>query len=267
MSLTVVDRCSHVERRTPSRRHRRRHHPGGPHAAARRSRADPAADIAADIDEYAAPALSFDGSTIVWSTGSEIRRYVRPALVAGGVAADHLLVDSFDVELAPSAVVMTGADVDVSDDGTAVVFVAGPGTTPFAPDPGNVYVWSRTAAPADADASNCCRRTTAGEPGAASSGSPTMSADGSLVLFDSTSADLAAIGTDPVTDLVTARSSSSSIASAEGHVYWSTTPSRPAVSGDGRHVAYERGGAIRLLSSTDGTIVRIDHRSGNRRPR
>ena len=28
------------------------------------------------------PALSFDGSTIVWSTGHEIRRYVRPA--AGG---------------------------------------------------------------------------------------------------------------------------------------------------------------------------------------
>ncbi len=210
--------------------------------------ADPAGDPTNDVDEYAAPALSFDGATIVWSTGSEIRRYVRPTSITGGVVADHLLVDSFDIELVPSAVAMTGADVDISDDGTAVVFVAGPGTTPFAPVPGNVYVWSESAGRADPTI-ELLSRTRAGAPGADSSGSPTMSADGSLVLFDSTSTDLAAIGTDPVTGpfvVIVDRV-------GRGTRVLVDEAKRPAVSGDGRHVAYERAGAIRMLSSTDGT--------------
>ena len=216
--------------------------------------AAPAADPANDhVDEYAAAALSFDGSTIVWSTGSEIRRYLRPTPTIGGVGAgevvaDHLLVDSFDVQLAPSAAVMTGADVDISDDGTEVTFVAGPGTTPFAPEPGNVYVWSESVAPAEPTI-ELLSRTTAGVPGAESSGSPTMSADGSLVFFDSTSTDLAAIGTGPVQGpfVVTVDRI------GRGTRVLVDEATRPAVSGDGRHVAYERAGAIRMMSSTDGT--------------
>ncbi len=124
-SLAVLDRCSSLS--------------GQPLPAGT------VIDTIAAVDHDSPPALSFDGSTIVWSTGAEIRRYVRPAIDPAAVtpaAIDHVLVGSFDATLIPSVEIVTGAQLDVSDDGTTVVYVAGPGVAPFAPDPGNVYVWS-----------------------------------------------------------------------------------------------------------------------------
>jgi hypothetical protein len=191
---------------------------------------------------FAAPALSFDGSTIVWSTGSEIRRYVRPTTQAA-----HVRTASFDSALTATAGAVTAGDVDVSDDGATVAFVAGPGSTPFAPAPANVYVWS---APDGASASTIelMSPTADGTPGAATSGSPSLSSDGSLVVFGSTSTDLAAVGADPVVAPFvvsvdrTTRATKVLIGDAR----------RPVVSGDGQHVAYERATAVRMLSSTSG---------------
>ncbi len=90
--------------------------------------------------------------------------------------------------------------------------------------------------------------TAQGTPGAATSGSPSLSSDGSLVVFGSTSTDLAAVGADPVVAPFvvsvdrTTRATKVLIGDAR----------RPVVSGDGLHVAYERGTAVRMLSSTSG---------------
>ena len=229
-SLAVVDRCSSLS--------------GQPLPAGA------VIDTIAAVDHDSAPALSFDGSTIVWSTGAEIRRYVRPATDPAAVtpaAIDHVLVGSFDATLIPSADIVTGAELDVSDDGTTVVYVTGPGVAPFAPDPGNVYVWSLPKG-AITPTIQVLSLTALGAPGTASSGSPTLSGDGSLVFFDSSSRDLAAVGTTPVTapfvvyvDRV-----------GNGTRVLVDDASRPAVSADGMHVVYERSGAIRLVSSTSG---------------
>ena len=242
-SLTVVDRCS-----SPSS--------GSPRSGA-------VIDSIAALGHDSAPALSFDGSTIVWSTGSQIRRYERPvADPASGVVApaDHLLVSAFDSALIPTPDIVTGADLDVSDDGTTVVYVAGPGVAPFAPDPGNVYVWSL---PEDAvtPTIDLLSPTATGELGDASSGSPTMSGDGSLVFFDSSNRNLAALGAAPVAagvvDPLAVGIDPVSFVVYVDRVGMGTRvlvddASRPAVSADGMHVVYERAGAIRLVSSTAG---------------
>lgn len=201
-----------------------------------------ALDTVVSAGAFAAPALSFDGSTIAWSTGSEIRRYVRPTTQAA-----YVRTASFDSSLTASAGAVTAGDVDVSDDGATVAFVAGPGSAPFAPAPANVYVWS---APGGAAVSTIelVSPTAQGTPGTATSGSPSLSSDGSLVVFGSTSTDLAAVGTVPVTAPFvvsvdrTSRATKVLIGDAD----------RPVVSGDGLHVAYERGTAVRMLSSTSG---------------
>ena len=187
-----------------------------------------------------APALSFDGSTIVWSTGNEIRRYARPT--AGG---DHERTHSFDAVPDGSPEVVTGADLDLSADGGTAVFVAGPAGAPYAPAPANVYVWSLSTADTDPEAIST---TPSGTLGSADSMSPTISGDGAFVVFESLAAQLAVVGSAPVTlpfvvgaDL-TARTAQILVDDA----------TRPAVSVDGNHVAYQRDDAIRVLSS-DGT--------------
>jgi hypothetical protein len=98
----------------------------------------PASEAAVtDAVLVAPPSLSFDGSTIVWSTGREIRRYARPA--EGGT---HVRSHTFDTVVGGSPDVVTGIHTDVSADGSTVVFVAGPGTTAFGPAPANVYAWT-----------------------------------------------------------------------------------------------------------------------------
>lgn len=225
-ALTVVDRCSAQ--------------------AGKPLPAGTVVDTITATGQYSAPALSFDGSTIVWSTGADIRRYVSTA-----TAPTHVLRHQFDATLAPASDVMTSGDVDISDDGTTVAFVAGLGTVPYSPEPANVFVWNlgeavppKTPTPTIELASP----TALGDPGTEASTSPTLSADGSLLLFDSVSTDLAAVGTSTPTlpfvvfvDLTT----------LETRVLL-TDASRPALSGDGLHAAYQRGPAVRVLSSTEG---------------
>ena len=190
-----------------------------------------------------APGVSLDGSVIVWSTGDEIRRYVR-----GGTASGYELTDAFDGGASDgtpvsSDDVVTGVDPDISADGSTIAFVAGPGTTPYVPDPGDVYVWTLGTEPAGATV-ELLSPTTAGTPPAASSASPTLSSDGSVLLFESANTDLAAVGAGTVevpfivyVDRVD-RSTRVLVDDA----------SRPAVSGDGAHVAYVRGEAVRVVS-------------------
>jgi hypothetical protein len=199
-------------------------------------------DTAVTGGSFASPALSFDGSTVVWSTGSEIRRYVRPTAQAA-----YVRTASFDSALTASTTVVTTGDVDVSDDGATVAFVAGPGSTPFAPTPGNVYVWSAPSG-ASVPTIELQSPTAQGAPGAAPSGSPSLSSDGSVLVFDSTSPDLAAVGVNAVTTpfLVGVDRTTRATKVLAGDA------ARPVVSGDGRNVAYVRGAAIRLLSSASG---------------
>ncbi len=223
VELTVVDRCA-----TPI---------GSPLPPG--AMVDTVAAEAAppDTGHLSAPALSFDGSTIVWSTGSEVRRYVRPP--AGGT---HQRAQSFDVVVGGDPAIVTGVDVDVSSDGATTVFVAGPGTGTYEPSPGNVYVWSAASPHL---AATLLSVVIPDEPGAADSTSPTISADGSYVVFESLEPQLAVAGSSVVTlpfvvgaDL-TSRTSQILVDDA----------SRPAVSADGNHVVYQRGDAVRVLSS------------------
>lgn len=230
-------------------------------------------DVAAD-DEIlqSAPALSFDGATIVWSTGSEIRRYVRPA-----ATGTHELTDAFAptdpvaptdafaptdpvaptdpaAPMAETAIV-TGADVDVSADGTTVVFLAGPGDAPYVPVPANVYVWSSATPGVDPEPVSTAP---SGEPGQSDSASPSITADGSFVVFESTSLDLAAVGAaTPIVPFVVGVDLTAGTAQIV-----MDDATRPAVSADGSHVAYQRGDAVRVLSAdgsstTDEDIVEL----------
>jgi hypothetical protein len=223
VELTVVDRCA-TKPPTPL--------PAG-------TRVD---GVGADPGALSAPALSFDGSTIVWATGSDVRRYVRPD--AGGV---HRLTETI-VPTAPDAAgepveFVTGTAVDVSADGTTVVFVAAPRTQP--PAPTNVYLWSSTG-----DGAQPLSVTAAGEPGADDSVSPTISADGTFVVFESSSPDLAvAQETTPKVPFVVGVDRTS----GEAQILVDDASS-PAVSGDGSHVAYRNDDAVRVWSF-DGTSV------------
>jgi hypothetical protein len=106
-----------------------------------------------------------------------------------------------------------------------------------------VYLWSTTSPTVE-----LLSMTAAGAPGSRSSTSPTISADGTFVVFGSTATDLAAAaGTAAVAPLVVG------VDRADGDdnqvVLADNGATRPAVSADGNHVAYVRGGAIRVISS------------------
>jgi len=187
-----------------------------------------------------APALSFDGGTIVWSTGREIRRYTRSTPTAA-----YALAHEFDVSPVADASVVTGARVDLSADGTAVVFTAGPGEQRFEPTPSNVHVWEldETGTPTVEAVSV----TADGADGAAASTVPSISDDGSIVVFDTVGDDLAALdgasATFPVVVVVDRDDRSTNLVVEQA--------SRPAVSADGRAIAYVRGESIGVVTSAD----------------
>ncbi len=231
VTLTVVDRCANRI--------------GDPLPIGAPLGTVDSADITAA--SAAAPALSFDGSTIVWSTGSEIRRYVRT-----NPAAAYQLGNSFDGGTSVSLGVVTGAQVDVSADGLTVVFEAGLGAAPFAPTPTNVYVWS-AAGPVP----ELISATSPEAPGSYSSSSPTISSDGSFVVFESIRTDLPAIDASVAKPFVVGAELSDRTAKM-----LVADATRPTVSADGKHVVYERGKAIRVLSSgttetTDGGAAEL----------
>lgn len=193
----------------------------------------------------AAPALSVDGTVVVWSMGTEIRRYVKSA-----VSGHYELTDVFGTALTPAPGFATGADVDVTADGATIVYVAGPGDAPYEPVPANIHVWDAGVPPGEPTI-EIVSLTDDGEAGASDSSSPSISADGSLVVFASTSLDLAAAvaddaGDDDVPFVVAVDRDGSSTQLLV------RSAARPMVSGDGDHVVYERDGALRLLSSSAG---------------
>lgn len=193
-----------------------------------------------------APAVAFDGTTIGWSTGTEVRRYTRPP---GG--ATWALTHAFDAEPVADEATVTGSRIDISASGTAVAFTAGPGTAPYAPTPPNVYVWELDAGNSTVEAMSV---TTAGTIGTGASSSPSISGDGATVVFDTTSDDLAVLGgvvaTTPLVVAVDRESRASGVVVDDA--------SRPSVSADGNHIVYERGTAIRVASSTDGWVTSTD---------
>ncbi len=197
----------------------------------------------------AAPALSFDGSIVVWSTGGEIRRYVRSAT---GLADGQPI--TFDVVAGGLDEFVTGRSVDVSADGRDVVFVAGPGTEPYVPSRADVYVWTSPASLLDSQPEpELLSATLSGDPASGDSASPTISADGTFVVFESTAVDLAVVASTPViTPFVvgvdrTARTTQLLLADA----------TRPAVSADGTHIVYQRDQALRVLSSDAASTVDV----------
>lgn len=226
VTLTTVDRCTAD--------------PSGPLPIGR------VVDTVVSADGIVSPpAVSFDGSTIVWSTGDEIRRYVR-----SDTTLDHEPVDRFDADFDTTPEVRTGRVVDVSADGRAITFVAGPGAVPFAPDVANVYVWSLSdEGPAVIELVSV---TVAGTPTTASSGSPTISADGSLVAFESLSADLVTLDAEPAVTpfvvLVDRAASTMRVVADDGRL--------PQLSADGTRLVHQRGEALRVVSfEPDGTVV------------
>jgi hypothetical protein len=191
----------------------------------------------------ATPAVSFDGSVIVWSTGREIRRYGRPT-----VDAPYAPTHSFDVTAPASPDVVTGEGVDVSADGSTIVYAAGPGREAFDPATANVYVW--TLGHPDP---RLLSSTAAGGPAAFDSSTPNISADGDFVVFESTATDLAAVGSATVaTPFVVGVD----LGAGTTQVLVDDA-SLPALAADGEHVAYQRAGAIRVLSSVDGTVTDV----------
>ena len=218
---------------------------------------DPGAPVSVDVAPavdvpgepvVAAAALSSDGSTIVWSTGDEIRRYVRSETT--GV---HERTHTFDAAPGSSPDSVSAVDLDVSADGATVVYLAGPGLAPFEPAPANVHVWN-LAEEAVEPTIEVVSVTADGLPGASDSGSPSVSADGSLVVFESTGTDLAAAGTAPVTTPFVA--AFNRLDRTTGILVENAT--RPAVSADGRHVVYQRGEAIRVMSWPGGGATSVD---------
>ncbi len=229
-SLLVTDRCSSPSQSTPTEGE---------------STLPPGTvvDGITSIGAPSAPAVSFDGSVIVWSTGSEIRRYVRNA-----ATGSHVLTHAFDTQVLDTASIavdgdVTGATLDVSADGATVAFIAGPGTA-YAPQPGNVYVWTLGVAPGT-DAIELMSPATAGSPSTGSATSPALSADGAVLVFESSASDLAAregVPVDaPFVVLVDRNQRFTTVLADDAR--------SPALSADGAHVAYVRGDAVRLLSS------------------
>jgi hypothetical protein len=102
-------------------------------------------------------------------------------------ARPYVRSHTFDTVANGSPDIVTGIHTDVSADGSTVVFVAGPGTSPFEPVPANVHAWTLATAQVDAELISA---TTSGDPAASDSTSPTITADGSFVVFQSNSLEL-----------------------------------------------------------------------------
>jgi hypothetical protein len=171
----------------------------------------------------AAPAVSSDGSVVVWSTGDGLLVFERAADLYG--PADE-----------PSGLPVggvVGPNVDVADDGTVVVFAAAwLGTS-------QVYRWDRTLA----EPVELVSAVVADDPANGDSTHPTISGDGSTVAFETTATDLAGAA---VTPAVVVRDADATIRVVAADAV------RPDLSAGGRHVVFERDGAVALATSGDG---------------
>ena len=168
------------------------------------------------VAEFGPPALSADGAVVVASIGTEVLRFDR---AIDGYALTASLVPP--VEEPPLAV---GADVDVSDDGSTVVFAAGPdldapiGFTVFRVDRVDAVDTVSLVATAAHD--------------------PSLSGDGSIVAYT-------ALVTAPASSTVTIRENQLAPVALGSGV-------RPMISRDGNHVVHETADSLQLTSWTGG---------------
>ena len=198
-------------------------------------------DTIESLGPFAAPAISEDGSTIAWSVGSEIRRYML-------TNESYTLAQSFDSAIVPTAEVVTAAEVDISDDGTVIAFAAGPGLLPYTPSPANVYVWELPTEGLEIPTIELASMTAVGTDGSADSSAPALSGDGAILLFESIGQDLAATGgaeTPPPFIVMLDR--------GNGTRVLADTARRPAISTDGHHAVYDRAGVIQMTSWVSGS--------------
>ena len=172
---------------------------------------------------------------IVWSTGRTIARYVETA------AGYQESVITIPLTMFGTTAVVTGTGLDISADGNTVAFVAGPGTTAFAPAPANVVSWS------DRDGSGPFTAITelvsigpTGGPATGESTSPSVSGDGRIVVFQSNSPDLAvAQATDPESPFV-------AMFIVKHRAVLAEDASRPTISTDGKAVVYDTSSDVHM---------------------
>lgn len=195
-----------------------------------------------------APALSFDGKTIAWSTGTSVLRYVDPG-TGTGYALASTIVPPLTIPTPPGTPLVTGRTVDLSSDGTRVVFVAGPGPVLYEPAPANVFLWTAaiTGPPARPATTQLVSATSSGQLGAGSSSAPSVSGDGGIVTYQSDSKDLAAVGADSaITPFVVVAVGDG--ASRTSRVL-APNASRPVVSTDGISIVYDTPADVHLARS------------------
>ncbi len=213
----------------------------------------PGALVAVPVDQadvsggLATPALSQDGRLIAWSTGTGIVRFDGLANTAGVVNL-YVQDQGFDPLADGAAIIpagaVTGAGVDVSADGSVVAFVAGPAGEPYGPLPPEIYVWSAGTVELASIPSSAVPTA----PPEAGSTGPVLSGDGTLVLFESSDTDLAAAAPNPATVVPFVVMYQRGVQSAvldEG-------ARRPAISVDGHHAVYDRGGVIQSIRWSEG---------------
>ena len=174
---------------------------------------EPASVVAAAAGAVTAqPALSADGSVVVWSPGGAIARHVD---TGSGYAVDATFIPAI-----PGGEV-AGDNVDVSADGAVVTFEVVPtgGTT----DQTKVWVWddSTTSAAAIGDA-NAHR--------------PTISGDGRIVAVESSDVTLVdAAAPVPLAPFVAAYDRDRAETALVAEEAW-----RPEISSDGHHLVYRQ---------------------------
>ncbi|MEM8621791.1 MAG: hypothetical protein AAGF73_18965 [Actinomycetota bacterium] len=182
-------------------------------------------------------ALSADGSVAVWSTGSDVVRYVRS--VDGGGIATWTLVDQFDVALDPTSDQTVGPDLAVSAAGLRIAFTADD----------QVYLWTRDDVAGTAEVVLLSAAANA-QPATGTSGSPTISADGTLVAIDSTAPDLVPIAAVAATTPAVVLYDLADATAPIGRVL-SDVATVPELAPDGGALLYQRDGVLRLLRSLD----------------
>jgi WD40-like Beta Propeller Repeat len=181
-----------------------------------------------------APGISADGGLVVWSTGTTLLVLHRDGVTYEPAAAPDDL---------PQAAVLR-PDVDVSDDGSVVVLTAdGAGSS-------QVYAWLRDPLLPDAAGEVELVSTADGEPAEGDSTHPTVSGDGTLVAFETVSAELAGQAITPAV-VVRHRVPDPGLDTVR---VAAPDAIDPDLSSGGRDVVFVRDGAVRLATWSAGAV-------------
>ncbi len=190
----------------------------------------------------AAPALSSDGTTIVWPADDSVLAYA--------ATSTPDVPDVIEIS-APGAEFLIGGHLDISADGSIIVFEAGPLTADpeDAADEIAASVFITTIEPADVVTDPPVITTELFAPSADGSSWPTISSDGALVIYQSDQ-QLPIDGVPAEGDyLVIADRTVAPV----GHQVLTTGAVRPDLSGDGTAVVYDVLGSVQIRRS-DSTV-------------